>query len=96
MARTGADALKPSCVRKMRIVAHTGQNGRNDGQQIMVDRGHAFIGHVCSRGFSVVDVRDPTKPKTGRNRAAPLLVHGRALVHASANQSKDDRDPAAE
>jgi hypothetical protein len=52
MARTGADALKPSCVRKVRIVAHTGQNGRNDGQQIMVDRGHAFIGHVCSRGFS--------------------------------------------
>jgi hypothetical protein len=44
MARTGADALKPSCVRKMRIVTHTGQNGRNDGQQIMVDRGHAFIG----------------------------------------------------
>jgi hypothetical protein len=40
------------------------QAGRSDGQQIMVRYGYAYIGHVCSNGFSVVDVRDPTRPKT--------------------------------
>ena len=33
-----------------------------DGVQLMVHRGHAYIGHIFSKGFSVVDVRDPTKP----------------------------------
>jgi hypothetical protein len=54
---------KPSYATKnMRIIGHTDQGGRGDGQQIMVRNGYAYIGHVCSRGFSVIDVRDPTKP----------------------------------
>jgi hypothetical protein len=28
-----------------------------------VHRGYAYIGHVCSKGFSIIDVHDPTKPK---------------------------------
>jgi hypothetical protein len=78
----------------MRIIGHTDQNGRGDGQQIMVRNGYAYIGHVCSRGFSVVDVRDPTRPKTVNYIANPpntwslhlqvhddllLLVHGRDM-----------------
>ena len=30
----------------MRLIGHTDQNGRGDGQQIMVQNGHAYIGHV--------------------------------------------------
>ena len=58
------DVPAPSHAHNMRLIGHTDQNGRGDGQQIMVQNGHAYIGHVCSRGFSVVDVRDPTRPKT--------------------------------
>jgi hypothetical protein len=29
----------------------------------MVHRGFAYIGHMVSQGFSVVDVRDPKIPK---------------------------------
>ncbi len=85
------DFPKPSYAQNMRIVGHTDQNGRGDGQQIMVHRGHAYIGHVCSRGFSVVDVRDPTKPKTVNYVENPpntwslhLQVHGDLLllIHA--------------
>ena len=33
--------------------------------------GFAYIGHIFSKGFSVIDVRDPTKPKTVGFVAAP-------------------------
>ena len=34
------------------------------GGQIVVDRGHAFIGHMkAPHGTSIVDVRDPKKPR---------------------------------
>ena len=60
-----SDVPKPSYATKnMRIIGHTDQGGRGDGQQIMVRNGYAYVGHVCSRGFSIIDVRDPTKPKT--------------------------------
>jgi hypothetical protein len=48
--------------RNMRLLGHTDQGGRSDGIQIMVHRGYAYIGHAFSKGFSVIDVRDPTKP----------------------------------
>ena len=55
----------------MRLVGHSDQGGRCDGVQIMVHRGYAYIGHIFSKGFSVVDVRDPKKPKTVKYVAAP-------------------------
>ena len=58
------DIPKPSyATRNMRIIGHTDQGGRGDGQQVMVKDGYAYVGHVCSRGFSIFDVRDPTRPK---------------------------------
>src|SRR5204862_938811 len=36
--------------------------GRPDGVQLMVHRGFAYIGHMFSNGFSVVDVKDPARP----------------------------------
>ena len=85
---------QPTYATNMRLIGHTDQGGRGDGQQIMVRNGYAYIGHVCSRGFSVVDVRDPTKPKTVNYIENPpntwslhlqvhddllLLVHGRDM-----------------
>ena len=59
------------------------QGGRLDGVQVIVHKGHAFIGHMFSDGFSVIDVRDPRKPKTVAFVAAPkntrshhLQIHG--------------------
>jgi hypothetical protein len=37
----------------------------------MVAHGHAYIGHMFSKGFSVVDVRDPRNPKPASYVAAP-------------------------
>ena len=71
----------------MRLVGHSDQDGRSDGVQIMVHRGYAYIGHIFSKGFSVIDVRDPTNPKYVKHVAAPpntwtlhLQAHGDLLL----------------
>ena len=89
----------------MRLIGHSDQAGRSDGQQIMVRNGYAYIGHVCSKGFSVIDVRDPTKPKTVAYVQNPpntwslhlqvhddllLLVHGRDMF--SQAEMADERN----
>ena len=55
------DLPKPDYARNMRIVGHTDQGGRPDGVQVMVHRGFAYVGHMFSKGFSVIDVRDRRK-----------------------------------
>lgn len=66
------DVMTPSYAHNMRILGHTDQGGgRADGVQIMVHKGYAYIGHIFSKGFSVVDVRDPLKPHPVRYVAAP-------------------------
>ncbi|HTW27580.1 MAG TPA: hypothetical protein VME92_10665, partial [Acetobacteraceae bacterium] len=66
------DRLTPSHARNMRLIGHTDQGGgRADGVQIMVHRGHAYIGHIFSKGFSVVDVSDPSQPRPAAFIAAP-------------------------
>jgi hypothetical protein len=37
----------------------------------MVQNGYAYVGHIFSKGFSVIDVRDPRQPRTVRYVAAP-------------------------
>jgi hypothetical protein len=58
-----ADLPAPEYARNMRLIGYSDQGGRPDGVQIMVHRGHAYVGHMFSKGFSVVDVRDPRSPK---------------------------------
>lgn len=65
------DLPKPDHARNMRIVGHSDQGGRPDGVQIMVHRGHAYIGHMFSKGFSVLDVRDPRNPRPVAYSPAP-------------------------
>ena len=62
---------KPDHARNMRLIGHSDQGGRPDGVQIMVADGYAYIGHMFSKGFSVIDVRDPSKPIAVNHIAAP-------------------------
>ena len=49
--------------RGIKLIGHTDQAGRGDGVQVMVARGHAYVGTRISRGVNVTDVRDPRNPK---------------------------------
>lgn len=52
----------PDYARAMRLIGHSDIAGRGDGLQLMVHRGHAYVAHPWSRGFSIIDVRDPRNP----------------------------------
>ena len=65
------DLPKPDYARNMKIIGHSDQGGRADGVQLMINKGFAFIGHMFSKGFSVVDVRDPRNPKPAGYFPAP-------------------------
>ena len=47
----------------IKFLGHSDQGGRGDGVQLMVHKGFAYIGHGFSNGITIIDVRDPTKPK---------------------------------
>jgi hypothetical protein len=81
------DLPKPDYARNMRLVGHSDQGGRPDGVQVMVHRDHAYIGHMFSKGFSIIDVRDPKNPRAANHVAAPpgtwnihLQTHGDLLL----------------
>ncbi len=57
--------------RNISLVGHSDQGGRSDGVQIMVHRGYAYIGHTFSNGITVMDVRDPKRPKVVNFVACP-------------------------
>ena len=66
-----ADLPKPDYAHSMRLVGHCDQGGRPDGVQIMVHRGYAYVGHMFSKGFSVIDARDPRNPRAVAYLPAP-------------------------
>ncbi len=68
---SGDDLPRPDHAHNMRLVGYCDQGGRPDGVQVMVHRGHAYVGHMFSKGFSVIDVRDPGKPRAVGYLAAP-------------------------
>ena len=61
---SSANGTVPDAIRNFELVGHTDLGGMGDASQIMVAKGHAYVGHRISRGISVVDVRDPRNPKT--------------------------------
>jgi len=61
----------PVSARNIQFVGHTDQNGRGDGVQVIVHKGHAFIGHMFSDGFTITDVSDPRQPRPVNFVAAP-------------------------
>ncbi len=58
-----SDLPKPDFARNMTLIGHSDIGGRPDGVQLMLNKGHAFVGHMFSKGFSVVDVQDPRNHK---------------------------------
>jgi hypothetical protein len=66
MSRASPDAAK-----NIEFLGYSDQGGRPDGVQVMVNKGHAYVSHPFSTGATVIDVRDPRKPKT----VAFLPVH---------------------
>lgn len=60
---TVLDLPKPDYANNMKLIGHSDQGGRPDGVQLMINKGFAFTGHMFSKGFSVIDVRDPRNPK---------------------------------
>jgi len=82
-----SDLPKLDHARNMRVVGHSDQGGRPDGVQVIVHRGYAYVGHMFSKGFSVIDVRDPKNPRAVNFIAAPpntwtihLQTHGNLLL----------------
>ena len=69
--RGQTDEFRSVAAKNVRFVSRCDQGGRPDGVQVIVHKGHAFIGHMFSDGYSVVDVRDPRNPKTVAFVAAP-------------------------
>jgi hypothetical protein len=57
--------------RRIRLLGHTDQGGRPDGVQVMVAKGHAYVGHMFSDGIAVIDVADPRAPKAVNFVSAP-------------------------
>lgn len=81
------DLPKPDYARNMKLIGYSDQGGRPDGVQLMVNKGFAFTGHMFSKGFSVIDVRDPRDPKQVNYIPAPantwnihLQTHGDLLL----------------
>lgn len=81
------DLPTPDLVRNMTLLGHCDQGGRPDGVQVMVNKCHAYVGHMFSKGFSVIDVRDPRAPKAVAHVPAPpntwtihLQTHGDLLL----------------
>jgi hypothetical protein len=54
---------KPDAAHRLNAIGYSDQGGRPDAVQIMVNKGHAYVGHIFSDGFTVLDVRDPRNPK---------------------------------
>lgn len=84
---TGGVPAPIACSPNIRMLGHTDQGGRPDGVQVIVERGHAFIGHMFSDGITVVDVRDPRAPRPvcflpcpPNTRAHHLQVHGGIML----------------
>jgi hypothetical protein len=44
---------------KIKHLSYSDQGGRPDGVQVMVNRGHVYVGHMFSNGITVLDAADP-------------------------------------
>lgn len=68
---TSQELPTPDYAKKLKLIGYSDQGGRPDGVQLMVNKGYAITGHMFSDGFSIIDVRDPRKPKPVKYVQAP-------------------------
>jgi hypothetical protein len=99
------DLPVPTHARNMSIIGYSDLGGHIDTVQVMAQRGYAYVGHIFTGGFSVVDVRDPRDPKPVAFIASPpntMSLHLQAhddilcVVHGrdGFNPAAADYDPA--
>ena len=64
-ARAAGDSPVPpqGIGRRIRHVSYSDQGGRPDGVQVMVNRGHVYVGHMFSDGVTILDAADPRRLK---------------------------------
>ncbi|HVH27388.1 MAG TPA: hypothetical protein VM818_11525 [Vicinamibacterales bacterium] len=48
---------------RIRHLSYSDQGGRPDGVQVMVNRGHVYVGHMFSDGVTILDAADPRQLK---------------------------------
>ncbi|MBV8030298.1 MAG: hypothetical protein JO035_02195 [Betaproteobacteria bacterium] len=61
---SASDPVPPQGIgNRIRHVAYSDQGGRPDGVQVMVNRGHAYVGHMFSNGLTIIDATDPRNPR---------------------------------
>jgi hypothetical protein len=48
---------------RIRHLSYSDQGGRPDGVQVMVNRGHVYVGHMFSDGVTILDASDPRRLK---------------------------------
>src|SRR4051794_30282418 len=64
-SRAASDApIPPQGVgHRIRHLSYSDQGGRPDGVQVMVNRGHVYVGHMFSDGVTILDAADPRQLK---------------------------------
>ena len=87
-AAVGDDIPPEGIGRGIRHLSFSDQGGRPDGVQVMLHRGHLYVGHMFNDGVTVLDARDP------RALEAAALLHDRA-EHAHASPAGRRRSDAA-
>ena len=87
-AEVGADIPPEGIGRGIRHLSYSDVGGRPDTVQVMVNRGHLYVGHMFSDGVTVLDARDPRKLK-------PVQFFTAAAEHAHASSAGRRRLPAA-
>ena len=70
--------------KNIRFVSRCDQGGRLDGVQVIVHKGHAFIGHMFTDGFSVVDVRDPAQARRRSPSSPRRKIPARIICKSTA------------
>src|SRR5882762_5338889 len=90
----GSAPMTPVSARNIEFVGHSDQNGRCDGVQVMVHKGHAFVGHMFADGYTITYVLDPRTPRTVKfveappnSRAFHLLTHARLVLRVNSPHS---------
>ena len=76
--------MTPDSARNIDFVGAHDLDGRGDSVQIMVHKGHAYIGHMFADGFTVVDVGDPQKPADQASSSPRRPIPGRFICRRMA------------
>ncbi len=71
-AERAADIPPEGIGKGIRHLAYSDLGGRPDTVQAMLSRGHLYVGHMFSDGVTVLDVRNPRRPRPVHYFASPF------------------------